>query len=335
MTFPALRLRRLRSSPAMRDLVQEVRLHPSDLIQPYFVHDYDDDAPIASLPGQWRLSLTSVCERSRTFYDHGGRAVLLFPVVGASLKDDVGSESLNPNTLHARAVAAVKAAVPELLVMADVALDPYTRHGHDGLLDDAGDVDNDATIEALIGQALVLARAGVDVIAPSDMMDGRIGALRAALDDAGFSGVSLLSYTAKFASHLYGPFRDAVGSGGALKGDKKTYQMNPANAGEALREAAEDIAEGADMLMVKPATWYLDVLYRIRQSTDVPVLAYHVSGEYAMLHALAQQTGTPFQALYHEALLSIKRAGARGIVTYGAEDVVGEVKSALCPISRR
>jgi porphobilinogen synthase len=326
MTFPRTRLRRLRSTPAIRDLVQEVRLHPSDLIQPYFVHDEKEDTPIPSLPGQARLSLSSVCERSRTFYQNGGRAVLLFPVVDPALKDERGSEAHNPHNLHARAVAAVKAAVPDVVVMADVALDPYTSHGHDGILNAAGDVDNDATLGALITQALVLARAGVDVIAPSDMMDGRIGALRAALDDAGFSGVSLLSYTAKFASHLYGPFRDAVGSGGVLRGDKKTYQMNPANAGEALREAAEDIAESADMLMVKPATFYLDVLYRLSQSTDVPVFAYHVSGEYAMLHALAQQTGTPFAALYHEALLSIKRAGARGIITYGAEGVVGEGK---------
>lgn len=274
------------------------------------------------MPGVDRLSVDKVVEAAHEALALGIPAIALFPVTPASLKTGDGREAFNPDNLMCRAIRAVKAAVPGIGVIADVALDPYTSHGHDGLLDAAGEVDNDATVAALCKQALTLANAGCDIVAPSDMMDGRIGEIRAALDEAGHENAVILSYAAKYASALYGPFRAAVGSQSSLgKADKRSYQMNPANATEALREAALDLAEGADMLMVKPAGLYLDILARVKEIADVPVLAYHVSGEYAMLKAAAAAGFIDERAVTMETLLAIKRAGADAILTYAARDV--------------
>jgi porphobilinogen synthase len=317
-------MRRLRQSPWLRELAAETRLHPSDLVWPLFVQEgANARTPIASMPGVARLSIDLLVAAAREARELDIPAVALFPVTEARLKTPRGEEALNADNLLCRAVRAVKDAVPEIGVITDVALDPYTTHGHDGVLNAAGtDVDNDATVEILCAQALLQARAGADVVAPSDMMDGRVGAIRRALEAEGFATTVILAYAAKYASALYGPFRDAVDSASQLGASgKHTYQMHPANTHEALREVALDLAEGADMVMVKPALPYLDIISRARETFHVPVFAYQVSGEYAMLHAAAAQGAFDYRRAMLETLLSIRRAGACGIFTYAAPDV--------------
>lgn len=317
--YPSTRLRRNRSHAWVRDLVREHRVHASDLIWPVFVHD-DGDAtqPVSSMPGVVRHSKKSILEAAKQAADLGIVALAVFPVIAQEKKTDDGREATNPENLVCRTVAALKNALPELGVICDVALDPFTTHGQDGLLVD-GRIVNDETIEVLREQARVQADAGCDVIAPSDMMDGRVGAIRAQLDQAGHQDVKIMSYAAKYASAYYGPFRDAVGSKKQLGGgDKKTYQMDPANGDEALREVALDIGEGADMVMVKPGLPYLDIVRRIKERFAVPTFAYQVSGEYAMLKAAAERGWLDFQSCYLESLVAFKRAGCDGILTYGA-----------------
>ena len=319
--YPAVRMRRLRAAPWIRDLTAEHRLEVHDLIWPVFVHDEEEDHPIASMPGVQRLSLPSLVHAARKAAALGIPALMLFPVVAVEHKTADGREACNPDNLLCRAVRALKDAYVDIGLICDVALDPYTLHGHDGIVQN-GTVLNDATVEILCRQALTLAQAGCDVVAPSDMMDGRIGTIRNALDSDGFSDTLILSYAAKYASAFYGPFRDAVGSaqrGGPI--DKRSYQMDPANAREALREVALDVAEGADMVMVKPGLPYLDVVQRVAARTSVPVLAYQVSGEYAMIRAAAAQGWLDAQGAIQESLLACKRAGARAIVTYAALEV--------------
>jgi porphobilinogen synthase len=320
--FPATRMRRLRAASWRRRLVRETVLTADDLILPLFILEGTGvRQPVASLPGVSRLSIDQAVETAREACALGIPALALFPVIDAALKDDSGREAFNPKNLICRAVAAIKAAVPDIGIICDVALDPYTIHGHDGLFVD-GDVANDATVEVLVKQALVLAQAGCEMVAPSDMMDGRIGAIRKALEERGFVNTLILSYAVKYASAFYGPFRDAVGSKGALgaKG-KHTYQMDAGNATEALREAALDIAEGADIVMVKPGMPYLDIIAAVKQNLHVPVFAYQVSGEYAMLAVAAANGAFDRAAAFSEALLSFKRAGASAILTYAALDV--------------
>ena len=318
--YPSTRLRRNRADAWSRRLVAEHRLTADDLIWPLFVVDGDDRRqPVASMPGVERLSIDRAVDAVGEAEALGIPAVALFPAVDAALRSDDAAEAHNPDGLICRAIAAVKAARPEIGVIADVALDPYTSHGHDGLLRD-GRIVNDESVAVLVEQALVLARAGADVVAPSDMMDGRVGAIRRGLDDAGFQQVRIVAYAAKYASAFYGPFREAVGSGSALKGDKKTYQMDPANTDEALREVAFDLAEGADMVMVKPGLPYLDIIRRVRESFAVPTLAYQVSGEYAMIRAAAAQGWLDYPAILLETLLAFKRAGCDAVLTYGALD---------------
>jgi porphobilinogen synthase len=321
-TYPTTRLRRLRQAPWVREMVAETRLHPSDLILPLFVREGEGNPePIRSLPGVARLSIPQVVATAKAARDAGIPAVALFPVVSAALRSPDAGEAFSPDNLVCRTIRAIKAAVPEIGIIGDVALDPYTSHGQDGLVVD-GEVQNDLTVAALCKQALVLAEAGCDVVAPSDMMDGRIGAIRQALEAAGHTHTLILSYAVKYASSCYGPFRDAVGSAATLgKADKRSYQMDPANSDEALREVALDIAEGADMVMVKPGLPYLDVLYRIASTHPVPVLAYQVSGEYAMIHAAGSQGYLDTEAVMMESLLALKRAGARAIFTYAALEI--------------
>jgi porphobilinogen synthase len=320
-SYPALRMRRGRSSPWIRELLAEHRLHPSDLILPMFVCEGQDcEEPIASLKGVSRWSVDRLVGRARLAAELGIPCVALFPNTPETLRSDEGKEALNPANLICQAIRAIKEAVPEVGVLADVALDPYTSHGHDGLTDLAGNVVNDDTVAVLAEQALVLAAAGADIVAPSDMMDGRVGAIRAALEGAGHHDVAIMAYAAKYASAFYGPFRDAVGSAGRLKGDKRTYQMDPANSAEALREVALDLAEGADMVMVKPGLPYLDVIAAVRREFGVPTFAYQVSGEYAMIEAAAAAGVGDRDALLLETLIAFKRAGATGILTYHALD---------------
>ena len=319
--FPATRMRRGRSAPWIRSMLAEQRLHPSDLIWPLFVADgTDNEEPIASLPGVSRWTVDRIGARAREAAALGIPCVALFPNTPLALRSERGEEALNPDNLMCRAIRAIKDAVPGIGVLTDVALDPYTAHGHDGLDDAAGYVLNDETTEQLVGQALVQAAAGADIVAPSDMMDGRVGAIRAALEGAGHHNVAIMAYAAKYASAFYGPFRDAVGSRGLLKGDKKSSQMDPANGGEALREVALDLAEGADMVMVKPGLPYLDVLARVVDTFGVPTFAYQVSGEYAMIEAAAAAGAGERDALILETLMSFKRAGATGVLTYHALD---------------
>ena len=322
-----LRLRRLRRAPWMRDLVRETRLHPSDFVWPVFVVEGQGQrVAVAGLPGVERYSIDVLIEEVRAAAALGIPAIAIFPVVDAALKNAEASAAFDENNLVCWAIRALKDAVPEIGIIADVALDPYTSHGHDGVLDDAGDVENDRTVALLAQQALVLARAGADIVAPSDMMDGRVGAIRSALDAEGFTGVAMLSYAAKYASALYGPFRAAVGSASNLgKADKRTYQMDPANVTEALREVALDLAEGADMVMVKPGLHYLDVLARVADSSDVPVAVYHVSGEYAMVKAAAAQGLIDERAVFAETMLAFKRAGAAFILTYAAREMAAHL----------
>ena len=317
--YPALRLRRTRSSAWSRALHAETVLTPSNLIWPLFVTDGDAvEEPIASLPGVSRWSVDGIVARARDAHDLGIPCIALFPNTPRALRTDDGREALNPDNLMCRAIRAIKDAVPEVGVLTDVALDPYTAHGHDGLVDATGYVLNDATAQVLIAQALNQARAGADIIAPSDMMDGRVGAIRTALEGEGHVNVQIMAYAAKYASAFYGPFRDAVSSGGLLKGDKKSYQMDPANAEEALREVALDLAEGADSVMVKPGLPYLDIIRRVRERFEVPVFAYQVSGEYAMIEAAVAAGAGDRDALVLETLMAFRRAGCSAVLTYHA-----------------
>lgn len=318
--FPDLRLRRTRRTGWSRAMVRETQLSPSNLIWPLFVCDGSNaEEPIASLPGVSRWSVDLIVDRARDAVAAGIPCLALFPYTQPDRRSEDGAEALNPDNLMCRAVAAIKDALgDDIGVLTDVALDPYTSHGQDGLIDDSGYVLNDETVEVLVGQALNQARAGADIIAPSDMMDGRIGAIRAALEAEGFGHVQIMSYAAKYASAFYGPFRDAVGSRGLLKGDKKTYQMDPANAEEALREVAQDLAEGADSVMVKPGLPYLDIVAAVKANFAVPVYAYQVSGEYAMIEAAAAAGAGDRDALVLETLLAFRRAGASGVLSYHA-----------------
>ena len=297
----------------------EHRLSPADLIWPLFVTDGAGvEEPIGSLPGVSRWSVDRVVERAREAVAAGIPCLALFPNTQPGRRSEDGVEALNPDNLMCRAIRAIKNAVPDIGLLTDVALDPYTAHGQDGLVDQRGYVLNDATVDMLVGQALNQAAAGADIIAPSDMMDGRVGAIREALEAEGHANVQIMAYAAKYASAFYGPFRDAVGSSGLLKGDKKSYQMDPANGAEALREVALDIAEGADSVMVKPGLPYLDVVARVKDAFNIPVFAYQVSGEYAMIEAAVAVGAGDRDALVLETLMSFKRAGCTGVLTYHA-----------------
>jgi len=326
-----LRPRRLRRTAGRRALVEETSLRAADLIAPLFVVDgKGKPEPIPSMPGVFRRSLADLVRECRELHALGVQAVALFPKLDAKRKDARGTEALSEDTLVLRAVAAVKAAVPELTVITDVALDPYTTHGHDGVLTPAGDdVDNDRTVEILARMAVLQAEAGVDFVAPSDMMDGRVGAIRRALDRAGFTDTGILAYSAKYNSAYYGPFRDAVGSAqaaGTRLLSKATYQMNPANRREAVREAQLDVEEGADIVMVKPAGPYLDIIREVREAVRCPVAAYQVSGEYAQIQAAAQLGWLDLARCRRESLLAIKRAGADLILTYFAREMAQELR---------
>ena len=319
-SYPALRMRRLRRHDWSRRLVAENSLSPADFIWPVFVIEGENKREaVSSMPGVERLSVDLVVEAAKEAAALGIPVIALFPQTPAGLKTEDGREAVNPDNLVCRAVRAIKSAVPEIGVLCDVALDPYTSHGHDGLLRD-GDVHNDATVEMLVRQSLVQVQAGCDIIAPSDMMDGRIGAIRTALEKAGHHNTLLMAYAAKYASAFYGPFRDAVGSAKSLVGDKRTYQMDPANGDEALREVALDLAEGADMVMVKPGMPYLDLVWRVKEQFGVPTFAYQVSGEYAMLQASIEKGWLDRDRAIVESLTGFKRAGASGILTYFALD---------------
>ena len=325
--YPATRLRRNRRADWSRRLVREMQLTPDDLIWPIFIIDGDRArAEVDAMPGVARLSIDLAVRAAEDAAEIGLPAIALFPNTDPSLRDEAGSQAFNPGNLVCRAVRAVKEAVPEIGIVCDVALDPYTSHGQDGLLDDDGRIDNDRSVDALVIQALIQADAGCDVIAPSDMMDGRVGAIRAALEANGFADTQIMSYAAKYASAFYGPFRDAVGSGAQLRGDKKTYQMDPANGGEALREVALDVAEGADMVMVKPGLAYLDIVWRVKEAFGLPTFAYQTSGEYAALVAAAERGWLNREQVVLETLLSFKRAGADGVFSYFAPEVARLLK---------
>jgi porphobilinogen synthase len=319
-SYPATRLRRPRATAWSRALYRETALTPADLIWPLFVTEGQGaEEPVGSLPGVSRWSLDGIAARAREAVALGIPCLALFPNTPATLRSDEGSEALNPDNLMCRAVKTIRDACgSDIGVLTDVALDPYTSHGQDGLLDGKGYVVNDDTVAVLVDQALNQAEAGADIIAPSDMMDGRVKAIRMALEMGGYANVQIMSYAAKYASAFYGPFRDAVGSGGLLKGDKKSYQMDPANAEEALREVALDLAEGADSVMVKPGLPYLDIVRRVKERFEVPVFAYQVSGEYAMLEAAAAAGAGERDALVMETLMAFKRAGCAGVLTYHA-----------------
>jgi porphobilinogen synthase len=327
-SYPLGRPRRLRRDEFTRNLVREHSLSPHDLIYPVFVHEGEKRREaVASMPGVERLSLDLLLPVAEQCVALGVPALALFPVIHPSLKTPDGREACNPDGLVPRVVRALKQRFPELGVMTDVALDPFTSHGQDGLLDDTGYILNDPTVEVLVRQALVQADAGVDIVAPSDMMDGRIGAVRRALEDKGHVHTRIMAYAAKYASAFYGPFRDAVGSAANLgRSNKKVYQMDPGNSDEALREVAMDIAEGADMVMVKPGMPYLDVVRRVKDAFRVPTFAYQVSGEYAMLKAAAQNGWLDHDAVMLESLLAFKRAGANGVLTYFALDAARRLK---------
>ena len=318
-SYPALRLRRTRSAPWSRALHAENMLSPADLIWPLFVVEGTGvTEPVKTMPGVSRLSVDMLAAAAKEAVSLGIPCVALFPFTQPDRRTEDGREALNPDNLICRAVRALKDAEPGLGVLTDVALDPYTSHGHDGLMHDDGRILNDVTVEVLIGQSLNQARAGADVIAPSDMMDGRVGAIRGALEAEGFHDVQIMAYAAKYASAFYGPFRDAVGSGGYLKGDKKTYQMDPANSREALREVALDVAEGADSVMVKPGMPYLDIVRQVRDRFDLPVFAYQVSGEYALIEAGVAAGVLDRERAVIEVLTGFKRAGCSGVLTYFA-----------------
>ena len=327
--YPQVRMRRNRKSPWSRRLVAENVLTTSDLIWPLFLIDSSEArSPVAHMPGVDRLNIAEAQCAAEQAVKLGIPAIAPFPYVERSLRDPTGSEAEKATNLMCRAVRAIKSAVPEIGLITDVALDPYTSHGHDGVLDDRGVILNDDTVAILCRQALALADAGVDCVAPSDMMDGRIGAIRRALDAAGHDEVQILSYAAKYASGFYGPFRDAIGTNATLIGDKRTYQMDPANSDEALREVGLDIAEGADMVMVKPGMPYLDIVRRVKDTFGVPTYAYQVSGEYAMLKAAALNGWLDGDRVMMESLLGFKRAGADGILTYFAPEAAKALKTA-------
>ena len=318
--FPAIRMRRVRQTEWSRRLVRENRLTCDDLIWPIFVVDGENQRiPVASMPGVERLSIDLAVAAAEDAARLAIPTIALFPYTDLSLRDDLATEATNPDNLVCRTVRAIKTAVPDIGVLCDVALDPYTSHGHDGILR-GSEVANDETVEILIEQSLVQAEAGCDVLAPSDMMDGRIGAMREALEGRGFKNTLIMAYSAKYASAFYGPFRDAVGSSSTLKGDKRTYQMDPANSDEALREIELDLGEGADMVMVKPGMPYLDIVRRVKDEFSVPTFVYQVSGEYAMLMAAAGNGWLDKERVMMESLLAFKRAGADGILTYFARD---------------
>ncbi|PIE14645.1 MAG: porphobilinogen synthase [Rhodobacterales bacterium] len=316
--FPLSRPRRTRRSAAIRALCQENSLSVNDLIWPIFVVDGENTRqPIPSMPGVERLSIDLLIEAARQARDLGIPALCLFPYTDPALKTDCCREAWSPDSLSNRAISAVKSAVPEVAVMTDIALDPYNARGHDGIVKD-GQILNDETVEALVKMALAQARAGADILGPSDMMDGRVGAIRQALEAEGYHDISIMSYSAKYASSFYGPFRDAVGASSALKGDKKTYQMNPANSDEAMRLIRRDLVEGADMVIVKPGMAYLDICHRAKAEFGVPVFAYQVSGEYAMIMAAAQNGWLEGDAVMLETLMAFRRAGCDGVLTYFA-----------------
>jgi len=328
MTFPATRMRRMRANEFSRRLMRENVLTVDDLIWPVFVLEGDDAVePVGSMPGVERMTIDRLLPAAERCMELGIPAITLFPVVSADCKSDDAREAWNPEGLAQRAVTALKERFPEFGVITDVALDPFTTHGQDGLIDETGYVMNDATIDVLVKQALSHAEAGADVVAPSDMMDGRIGAIRQVLETEGFPNKQILAYSAKYASGFYGPFRDAVGSAANLAGGNKySYQMDPANSDEALREVELDLEEGADMVMVKPAMPYLDVIRRVKETFEIPTFAYQVSGEYAMLKAAALNGWLDEEAVVMEALTSIKRAGADGILTYYAPQAAQWIK---------
>lgn len=318
--YPETRMRRMRTDDFSRRLMRENRLTPDDLIYPAFVIEGQNEREIVnSMPGVERLSIDLMVKQAKELVALGIPAIALFPVTPLSAKSELGEEAFNPDGLAQRAVRAIKDACPELGVITDVALDPFTTHGQDGIIDEKGYVLNDRTIETLVAQAVSHAEAGADIVAPSDMMDGRIGYIRAMLEEQGYVNTKIMSYAAKYASAYYGPFRDAVGSAGNLgKGNKFNYQMDPANSDEALHEVALDLAEGADMVMVKPGMPYLDIVRRVKDELKVPVFAYQVSGEYAMHMAAFQNGWLDEQSVMLESLLAFKRAGADGILTYFA-----------------
>ena len=327
--YPALRLRRLRQADWVRRLVRETVLTPADLIWSMVVHEGEGQVPVASMPGVSRLSLKDVAAAAKEARALGIPAIAVFPYIDGAKKDATGAQAHDPDGLIARAVKAMKDAAPEVGIMCDVALDPFTDHGHDGIIRD-GKIHNEATIERLVEQGLMQARAGCDILAPSDMMDGRCGVLRTALEAEGLTDVMIMSYAAKYASAFYGPYRDAIGSGklgtGGAPPDKKTYQMDPANHREALREVALDIAEGADMVMVKPGLPYLDIVREVVDAFHLPTFAYQVSGEYAMLRGAAGRGWLDWNKVLIETLTSFKRAGCDGILTYGAVDAAKLLK---------
>jgi len=320
MTFPTTRMRRMRANEFSRRLMRETSLTAADLIWPVFVLEGDNAVdPVASMPGVDRMTIDKLLPAAERCLELGVPAITLFPVVSADCKSEDAREAWNPEGLSQRAISALKQRFPELGVITDVALDPFTTHGQDGLIDETGYVMNDATVDVLVKQALSHAEAGADVVAPSDMMDGRIGAIRLALETEGFPNKQILAYSAKYASSFYGPFRDAVGSAANLAGGNKySYQMDPANSEEALREVELDLEEGADMVMIKPAMPYLDIIRRVKDAFGMPTFAYQVSGEYAMLKAAVLNGWLDEEAVVIEALTSIKRAGADGILTYYA-----------------
>ena len=327
-SFPTARARRLRRTDALRALARENHLSVNDLIWPVFICDGDNiEDPVPSMPGVMRRSTDKLVEAARHAADLGIPAICLFPYTDPALKTADCAEAWNPQNLSNRATRAIKAAVPEIAVMTDVALDPYNIDGHDGFVID-GAIVNDATVEALVKQALSQAEAGADIIGPSDMMDGRIGAIRSALEAQGHQDVILLSYAAKFASAFYGPFRDAVGASGALKGDKSTYQLDPANADAALQLVARDLGEGADMVMIKPGLPYLDICHRVKDRFGVPTFAYQVSGEYAMIQAAAVNGWIDGEKVMMESLMAFKRAGCDGILSYFAVEVAQKIAKA-------
>jgi porphobilinogen synthase len=315
------RPRRLRRNPSIRSMVQETKLSVDDFIYPLFVMEGENhQEEITSMPGCYRRTLDLLLTEIAECYELGIKAIALFPVVPVEKKDDQGTESYNPHGLAQRAVAAIKKATPEIMIITDVALDPFTTHGHDGVMNEEGVILNDETVAILAKMAVSQAAVGSDMVAPSDMMDGRVGAIRQALDANGYEHVGILAYSAKYASAYYGPFREALGSA-PKSGDKKTYQMDPANSREALREIELDIAEGADMVMVKPALAYLDIIHLVKANCNVPVAAYNVSGEYSMIRAAGKMGWIDEKKIILETLLSMKRAGADLILTYFAKEV--------------
>jgi len=319
--FPTTRFRRTRASAALRDLTRETELSVNDLIWPIFVRDGTGvEEPVVSMPGVLRRSVDKIVEAAREARDLGIPAICLFPYTDAALKTELCEEAWNPENLSNRAIRAIKDAVPEIAVMTDIALDPYNANGHDGIVRD-GVIVNDETVEALVKMALAQAEAGADILGPSDMMDGRIGAIRRALEAEGHTNVTIMSYAAKFASAYYGPFRDAVGASGALKGDKKTYQIDPANRREALRCVERDLSEGADMVMVKPGQPYLDMVREVKDRFGAPTYAYQVSGEYAMIEAAAANGWIDGERVMLESLMCFRRAGCDGVLTYFAPKV--------------